>query len=333
MGTTIRDVAAAAGVSVATASRALSGSSAVVQETKDRVLDAAERLAYTPSRVAQSLVTGSTGNIGVILPDVTNTFYVSFLAGLESTLAPHEFCLLIGDSGEDSSRELELLRRMRTQVDGVVLASSRLEDREIVSTAKLLHVVLANRLIEAEADPRTQLSQIALDAKGGFIAAVEHLHGLGHSAITYLDGPRLSWSASQKRTVLSEACETLGMSLTIVGSERADFDAGRAAWDRVKTHSSTAVITFNDQLALGILSACRDTGVSVPHDISVVGCDDSLPEGLAWPSLTTVDSSAYELGEATAQAILDPGAYKVTSIKTALVVRASSGSAPSRDTA
>ena len=99
--TTIRQVAAAAGVSVATASRALSGSPSVIEPTRQRVLDVAAALDFTVSRLARSLVTGSTGNVGVILPDVTNPFYSSFLAELESVLGSHDIGILVGDSRED----------------------------------------------------------------------------------------------------------------------------------------------------------------------------------------------------------------------------------------
>jgi LacI family transcriptional regulator len=305
--TTIRQVAEAAGVSVATASRALSGSTAVVSATRDRVLETARRLDYTPSRLGRSLATGSTGNIGVILPDMTNPFYTSFLAELETALGERDHGILVGDSHEDPERELALVRRMLGQVDALVLASSRLPDTSIVETAARLPVVLANRRLEAPASVPLLLRQVTLDHGPGFRAAAEHLHELGHRHVAYLDGPARSWSGRQKRASLHEACSGLGMTLAIVPTDSPDFSGGRAAV-AATPEGCTAIVAFNDQLALGALSGLRDAGVAVPARMSVVGCDDSLPEGLAWPSLTTVESSARALGALTAAAIAGAGA-------------------------
>jgi LacI family transcriptional regulator len=332
MATTIRQVAAAAGVSVATASRALSGSDAVIEATRQRVLAVARGLDYTPSRLARSLVTGLTGNVGVILPDITNPFYTSFLAELESTLGAHDIGILIGDSQEDSDREYTLLQRMSTQVDGLVLASSRMSDDQIVGATSKLPIVLANRMLRGASPVPGRLSQVVIDVDPGYTAAVRHLHALGHTRVTYIDGPPRSWSGLQKRTALTRACAELGMPLTIVGTDRPGFGSGRDAAERIVDGSDgddcpTAILAFNDQVALGVLAACRAAGIDVPGHISVAGCDDSLPDGLAWPALTTIDSSARTLGRLAAQAILNPTGERSESVQTRLVVRDSTARA------
>jgi DNA-binding LacI/PurR family transcriptional regulator len=342
--TTIRQVAAAAGVSVATASRALNGSPAVVDATRQRVLRVATELDFTPSRLARSLANGSSGNIGVILPDVTNPFYTSFLAELESTLAAEDIGILIGDSRESPEREAMLARRMSTQVDGLVLASSRMTDEQIIAASRRIPVVLANRMLDAADAER--LSQLTIDVAPGFSAAVHHLHSLGHRRLSYIDGPERSWSGRAKRRVLETVCAQLGMPLDAVRTEQPDFAAGRAigadiaartAASRSADHSVdgighggddlTAVIAFNDQVALGVLSAFRDRGIDVPGRISVVGCDDSLPDGLAWPALTTVDSSSRMLGGLAAAAVLDPASERESTVPTRLIVRDSTAPA------
>jgi LacI family transcriptional regulator len=332
MATTIRQVAAAAGVSVATASRALSGSNAVIEPTRQRVLRVAVDLDYTPSRLARSLVTGLTGNVGVILPDITNPFYTSFLAQLESDLGAHDIGILIGDSQEDSDREYSLLQRMSTQVDGLVLASSRMSDDQIVGATSKLPIVLANRMLRGTSPAPDRLSQVVIDVDPGYAAAVRHLHGLGHTRLTFIDGPPRSWSGLQKRNALTRICAELDVPLTIVGTERPDFGAGRDAAERIlggcpAADAPTAILAFNDQVALGVLAGCRAAGLDVPGRLSLVGCDDSLPDGLAWPALTTIDSSARTLGGLAARAILDPGGERDTSVRTRLVVRASTGAA------
>lgn len=329
--TTIRQVAAAAGVSIATASRALSGSDAVVDATKSRVLQVAADLDYTPSRLARSLVTGTTGNVGVIVPDITNPFYAPFLAELESTLAASDVGLLIGNSQESSEREHLLVRRMSTQVDGLVLASSRMSDEQVVRATGRLPVVLVNRRLGPGVEVPIPLAQVVIDVAPGFGAALRHLYGLGHRRLRYIDGPVRSWSAAQKRDALQRSCAELGMALEILGTVRPDFPAGREVGRRIVGDRSTqpggAVLAYNDQVALGVLSACRDAGVRVPGQLSVVGCDDSLPEGLAEPALTTVDSSSRDLGARSAAAILDPAGIPTDTVTTRLVIRASTGPA------
>jgi LacI family transcriptional regulator len=328
MATTIRQVAAEAGVSIATASRALGGSTAVVEATRQRVLGVAAALNYTPSRLGRSLATGSTGNVGVILPDVTNPFYTSFLAALESALGARDLGILVGDSHESLDGERALIRRMHTQVDALVLASSRLPDAEIVEAANRIPVVLANRRLENATALPTGLSQIALDVGPGFTEAVEHLHALGHEAIVYVDGPPQSWSGRQKRETLTRACARLGMRLAVTATERPDFEGGRRALAAIDVDGTTAIVAFNDQVALGLLSALRETGVCVPDRLSIVGCDDSLPHGLAWPPLTTVDSSSRMLGELTAAATLRMAATPHDTVPTSLIVRESTGACP-----
>lgn len=149
MATTVRRLAAAGGVSVATASRALKGSDAVIASTKQRVLRAAAELDYTPSRLGRSLATGSTGNIGVILPDVTNPFYTTFLAELESALGERDIGILVADSHENP--------RARTQShpansDTGRCAGLRLEPsagEDIMVASARLPLVLANRMLAA----------------------------------------------------------------------------------------------------------------------------------------------------------------------------------------
>ncbi|MCX7523170.1 LacI family DNA-binding transcriptional regulator [Microbacterium sp. STN6] len=327
MATTIRQVAAAAGVSIATASRALSGSDAVVASTKQRVLEVAQRLDYLPSRLGRSLATGTTGNVGVILPDVTNPFYTEFLAELESALGARDIGVLVGDSHETPELERRLIQRMATQVDQLVLASSRLDDGDVAQASARLPVLLANRMLGAETPAPATLRQVTIDVEPGFREAVHHLRELGHAAITYIDGPPQSWSGRQKARVLETVCGELSMPLTTVQLARPDFGGGRDAGARVLegAPNTTAIIAFNDQVALGLLSALRERGLDVPGDVSVVGCDDSLPEGMAWPALTTVDSSSRMLGARAAAAILEPGAPQPGSVPTRLIVRASTG--------
>ena len=156
-----------------------------------------------------------------------------------------------------------------------------------------------------------------------FNEAVQHLHALCHRSLVYLDGPPNSWSAARKREVLERECARLGIDLLIHPTDgRPDFAVGsQAAAHLINTHA-TAVMTYNDQMAIGLLSALREAGIAVPDQLSVIGCDDSLPEGLAWPALTTVDRSAKTLGAQAAAAIRSPG-RSMEAVPTLLTIRGS----------
>lgn len=321
MDATMRQVASAAGVSLATASRALNGSDAVVPATREHVLRVAAELDYTPNRLGRSLATGSTGNVGVILPDVTNAFYTAFLAELENRLGAHDIGVLIGDSHENLDSERRLVRRMLGQVDTLLFVSPRLPDRELIAAARRRPVVLANRLLDATSVRPPQLRQVALDIDDGFTQAAEHLHALGHRRITYIDGPSHSWSGRQKRETLERACTLLGMTLTVTFTADPNFTGGRNAASDIDPDRCSAIVAFNDEVALGVLSALRDRRIDVPGQVSVVGCDDSLPDGMPWPTLTTVDSSSRALGGLAATAILEPARQDDVTVPSRLVIR------------
>lgn len=325
---TIRTVAAHAGVSVATVSRVLAGKPGVTPETAERVRITVAALEYAPSYLGRGLATGSTGLVGVLIPGITNPFYAGFLSELESTVGRAGLGVLLGDSRESADCERDLLQRMVPQVDSIVLTSSRLPDEEILAVAKRQNVVLCNRLIDSELPD--SLIQIAIDAELGLRSAVAHLDSLGHRRLTYVDGPANSWSATQKRDVLTQVCSEYAMELTVVSITNPTFEAGRVVGQSDSLSTATAVIAFNDDVALGLLSAFRMSGISVPEQMSVVGFDDSLPEGLAWPPLSTVSGPSQWLGVLAATAIIGPGRPEKNTIPTTYIDRFTTGPARSR---
>lgn len=322
---TIKDVAAAAGVSIATVSRALNSGERVLPETVARVREVARELGYTPSRTARGLVTGRSANFGVILPDVTNPFFAPLLAAIESAAQAQDYGVLIGDSREDPAAELRIARRMTSQADGVVLVSSRLPDDEIRALAARVPVVLANRRLAG-------LDSAVIDVAPGFTAAVDHLAALGHTRVLYLAGPAGSWSGQAKESALHDAALASGIHLTTWGPHRPTFDGGRQVAADVLASGYGAVICYDDLMALGLQSRCAEEGVDVPGELSIVGCDDALPEGMARPALTTIEGRSEELGRLAAQLLLDRMAHpdgepQTATVPSRLVPRASTGPA------
>jgi len=320
---TIRDVAAASGVSIATVSRCFNGGGRVLPETLHRVLAVSRSLGYTPSRTARGLVTGRTANIGVVLPDVTNPFFAPVLAAVESAAEAQDRGVFLGDSREDPAAELRIAQRMASQADGILLVSSRLPDDEVLALAARVPVVLANRVVDG-------VDSAVIDTTPGLTAAVEHLAGLGHDRVVYLAGPSGSWSDVQKTTALSAAADATGVDLDVRGPHRPSFGVGRDVTDALLADGTRAVVCYDDLMAFGVLSRCTDLGARVPDDLSVVGCDDALAPGMARPALTTVAGPSARMGHDAAGLLLarmaEPGRTpERRAVRSTLVVRGSTG--------
>lgn len=281
MAATIRDVASAAGVSQSTVSRALSMPELVNPSTRARVVEAARRLGYQPNRAARGLITGRTGNLGLIVPDLSNPFFSSVVKGVQSAARAADYSLFIADTDEEATAEVELLRALTRQVDGIVLCSPRSPDDELATIGGDSSVVLMNRRIEGR-------PSVSVDNADGMRQAVEHLAALGHRRIAYVAGPRTSWSNGQRERGLYQSAEATDSDLVHLGHFPPRFEGGVAAADLALACGATAVIAYNDVVALGLLSRLGARQVPVPEEISVLGCDDISMSAMTHPALTTV---------------------------------------------
>lgn len=297
MAATIRHVARAAGVSPSTVSRALARAELVSPPTRDRVLRAAEQLGYQPSRVARALVTGRTGNLGLIVPDLANPFFPGVVKGMQARVHAAEHAVFVADSDEDAAAELGLARSLARQVDGLVLCSPRIAEDEIVALAERIAVVLMNRRVGT-------IAAVTVDSGDGMRQAVAHLAALGHRRVAHVAGPSSSWSAVQRVRGLRTAAAAADVALVEVGTFPPRFESGVAAADLVLASGATAVVAYNDVVALGLLSRFSDRGIDVPGRISVVGCDDIAMAAMSKPSLTSVVIPKEEAGRAAADLLL-----------------------------
>ena len=322
---TIHDVARLSGVSVATVSRAFGRPASVRLETREAILRAAEQVGYRPNRAARGLMTGKTGNVGVIVPDLANPFFPSVLKGVQARAREADYACFLADSGEDPCVELELIRDMANQVDGVVLCSSRMSRADLASVTRLTTVVLMNRREAA-------IPAVLMDSADGARQAIDHLAALGHRRIAFLAGPRSSWSNRERQRGLRAAAKATGVEITELGPFAPQFADGQRAADDVASADVTAVLAYNDLMALGVISRLSDHGISTPGDISVVGFDDIPVASMCTPSLTTVSMPTEASGRRAVELLLEQlsGADPVNPtpqrrLPTQLVIRASSG--------
>lgn len=334
---TIRSVARAAGVSIATVSRVFNNSSLVSADTATRVLQVASDLDYSPNRAAQSLTTRRTATFGVLLPDLYGEFYSEVIRGLDQQARLHGYQILLSSSQSNGEDILAASRAMLGRIDGLVMMAP---DEASIDTAERVRrrvpVVLLNPRVDV---PRC--SSVGFGNAQGAAKAVEHLLALGHRDIAMIAGPEGNADAEERLTGFRGALAAAGLNplraLVVPGNfrETAGFDAGRA----ILAHPSkpTAVFAANDSMAIGLLAALRAEGCLVPRDMAVIGFDNVVISRYLNPALTTVHVDACGLGRRAVDLMLGSmEAGKETACRreilpAALKIRQSCGARPSTD--
>ncbi len=321
----LRDVARLAGVSLATASRALAQPERVAPERRARVERAAVDLGYRPPRRAGHLgATGPGGSpapgagvIGILVPDLQNPFFAGVVKGAQLQARNAGISVLIADTDENPRIEAEAFARLQRQVAGLVLCSPRMSDQSLAALPLDVPTVLVNR-------ESAHLRAVLVDNADGMRQALAHLHALGHRRIAYAGGQQGSWSDGQRRAGLETAAHALpDVEVADLGHFPPVFAGGVAAGDLVTVSGATAVVAHNDLMALGILDRLRQRGAAVPGHISVVGFDDIPAATHTTPALTTVAVPLHRLGRAAVELLLDesPEPEGDVTVAVSLVVR------------
>jgi LacI family transcriptional regulator len=324
MPATIRDVARASGVHVSTVSRTFSAPSLVNPETRGRVLACAASLDYRPNRAARALITGRTTNLGLIVADIVNPYFPPMIKAAQGQARLHDHHVFVADTDEDSGVEEELVRALATQVDGLVLCSPRMANSAIIALAREVPLVVVNRLVDG-------VPAVLMDVAQGAREAIGHLADLGHRTITYLGGPRGSWTNRELRRAATAAARARDVELTVLGPVAPTEAGGAGVADQLRRGGSTAVLAYNDLMAIGLLEALRSRHVDVPGELSIIGVDDIPQSALA--RLTTVSTPTADAGRAAVDLLLRPQDRRSNIpviLPTTLTCRASAGGLPTR---
>ncbi|NUT38151.1 MAG: LacI family DNA-binding transcriptional regulator [Hamadaea sp.] len=330
---TLQQVADAAGVSLATASRVLHGSGGrtVREELRTRVLAEAGRLRYVSHAPAQALARATTSIVGLIVHDIADPYFAAIAAGAMRAAREHDLMVMVACTFRDPQLELEYIARLRAQrARAIVLAASAFTGRKFVGD-------LADRLagysgqggrVVAIGDHGPGIDAVLPDNSAGAALAARHLLDLGHRRIGVVSGPAKLATVADRLAGFRSVVEVPADRV-----EEADFsrDGGYAAAARLlERHADlTAIFALDDLMAFGALAAARDRGLRVPDDLSVVGFDDILGAADVGPPLTTVRLDLAALGSGVIGLAVAPPAPKrvVERVPASLVVR-NSTSAP-----
>jgi len=300
---TIKDIAKIAGVSHSTVSRALSGNSAISKKTTDRIKKIAAELGYVPSAVARGLKTKRSQALGVIVNRIDDPFFSEILQGIENVLQAAGYSLFVAASNRDPSREKKIVQAMRErQVDGVIVCTTQFGDEHRIHLEHFGFPIVAIGNHEG-----TEFKWLVYhDDLYGIGQITKYLIKLGHRKIAYLGNSRAERTTRGRLNSFIQ--EMNDSNLSIPDEYIFHCPNGRPEGGEIGAKHCvdlvdppTAIICFNDMVAIGVIKALREAGMQVPEDCSVVGFDNIPIAAYSYPSLTTLGQPKYQLGYEAAQ--------------------------------
>jgi LacI family transcriptional regulator len=294
---TIKDVARAAGVSVATVSRVYNGSDLVREQTTARVREVAQRLGYSPHGAARSLITSRTNTLGVLLPDLYGEFFSEVIRGIDQTARRHRYHLLVSSSHAARPEIEAALRSMRGRVDGLVVMWPDMDSETAVRNLPAgFPLVLLNSPVDAESFDVIRIANF-----DGAYAMVRHLVDLGHRRIAIIRGVAGNFDSEERVRGYHAALADAGLSAPAEYDVSGDFNetaAFHATTELLRADPRpTAIFAANDAMAIGAISALREAGLRVPDDVAVGGFDDIPMARYLDPPLSSVHVDISALGE------------------------------------
>lgn len=318
---TLADVAVEAGVHPSTVSRVLSRPQLIGEPTRLAVHAAIDKLGYAPNRAARHLAGGRIGAVGVLVPDITNPFFAQVVRAVQRGCRANGQTMLLADTDQRAADELTEARALADSVDAFVVCSPVATTEQWLRIVDNAPVVFVNRRAKG-------VASVALDQEAIVELGVTHLRSAGHRSIGVARGPQPYWSSRARDRAIRRLPD-----LVELGPVTPDHEGGVALAADLIESKVTGVVAFNDVQALGIVAGYRAAGLTVPHDLSIVGSDDIAAAAISDPPLTTVAAPVDQLGEAAfdlATQLLDGSTERAEiSLSVSLTVRASTREASS----
>ncbi|HTS24243.1 MAG TPA: LacI family DNA-binding transcriptional regulator [Bryobacteraceae bacterium] len=320
---TIREVAAKAGVSIATVSYVLNDSRRVRPQTEQRVLWAAKELGYAPNVAARSLVSGRSSIVGLVVPDIGNPFFPEITKAFQEAAGMAGLEAMVMNTNYDEQRTRHSVERLVSlQVPGAAFLTSQVgrDVRESLAARGISAVYLDHGVAG------DHISCIALDYAHGIQSAAAHLLELGHRRIGFIGGPAQGSSAQLRKQAFLEAASRAGtVDAKAIDSDFSVQGGYFSCAKLLKVFPATALVAANDLMAIGALHCAYDRQISVPAQLSIIGFDDITFAQFTQPALTTVAVPRTEVGrlafEALHALITNPGRGVEYEVKTSLIVR------------
>ena len=328
---TLAEVAKQAGVSLATASRVLNGSTRQVsEELSDRVLRTAERLGYVPNASAQALARNSSSLVGLVVHDITDPYFSCIAAGVTRVAEEAGLVVVLGTTGRRPEREVELLSTLRAhRARAVVLAGSRTTDRASQSrlAAEIDAFTEQGGRVACVSQAKLGTDTVVPGNRAGGRALARALADLGHKKFAVLGGPSELVVARDRLAGFKAGLADAGIAPPAVVNGAFTRDGGYAAAMELLASKTRATCVFavTDVMAMGAMAALRERGVRVPEDMSIAGFDDIPTLRDTVPALSTVRLPLEEMGEIAAGLVLDAGDDEIRTVRVAgeVVLRAS----------
>ena len=296
--TTIKDVAALAGVSFATVSRALDDHPDISRETKEKVRAACAQLGYVPNSAARGLTGQATHTIGVVVPDVSNPYFSDMATAIEQAAAERGYRMLLSNSTQDARQELQAIEGfLCRRIDGILISSLspgiQAEHRAILGDLPCVYMGINHD---------SQCSYVAGDNFSGAYQATRYLLELGHRDLVFLGGRERSLTREQRARGFRRALEEAGLTGREYATAQAPDDSGRRWSYEIaselfrQSKLPDAVLAFSDIMALRVMEAAEACGVRIPEDVSLVGYDNIAFSALPRVQLTTVSQKKRRQG-------------------------------------
>ena len=280
---------------MATVSRVVNGNKNVKENTRKKVLEVIDRLDYRPNAVARGLASKRTTTVGVVIPDITNTYFAALAKGIDDIAEMYKYNIVLANSDEDDEKEVAVVNTLFSkQVDGIIFMGYHLTEkiRSEFSRSRT-PVVLAGTV-----DVEHQLPSVNIDYKNATADAVRHLLKR-NKKIAFVSGPLVDDINGKIRLVgYKDALKEAGVNYSegLVFESKYRYDDGYALAERLVSSKATAAIVTGDELAAGLLNGLADHGISVPEDFEIITSDDSQIARFTRPNLTTIAQPLYDLG-------------------------------------
>ena len=304
---TIKDIANYLAISVSTVSRALTDDKNIRKETREKVLEAAERLGYSRNPIATNLKFGHTNTIGVIVPEMITPFASQVISGIQDVLHPHGIRVIIAESGENPDKEAENLRLMeRFRVDGIIISmcSYKKNHSAFLRLQQIeMPVVFYDRIPHG-----LDVSQVTVDDYIKAFFLVENLIRKGYKRIAHLKGPDDIYNSFERLKGYKDALLKFGIAPDdkLIINAGITFDDGAKAAERLIGESEfDAIFAFTDTLAIGAMNRLRKLGKKIPEEVAIASFSGTKLSTIVYPQLTTVEPPLFQMGQTAAELILE----------------------------